>query len=239
MLLLEIKDLTVYYGTVLVLDSISFHIEEGEIVAVIGPNGAGKSTVLNAISGVIQLSGKISGQITFAGENIRDLQPYKLVGKGVSLVPEGRRVFSMMTVLENLQMGAYTLDDKKKVEKALYRVFELFPRLKERLRQRSGLLSSGEQQMLAIGRALMLEPKLLLVDEPSLGLSPNYVQQVFEKLKEINTGNTAILLVEQNARAALQYSDRGYIFETGKIAMEGLSKNLLENEKVGDSFLGG
>lgn len=236
--LLEVKDLTVYYGTVQALDSVSFRIEAGEIVAVIGPNGAGKSTALNAICGVIQLIGKISGQITFEGQEISNLQPYQLVKKGICLVPEGRRVFSTMSVLGNLQMGAYTLDDKGKVEKALDRVFGLFPKLMERQRQRAGTLSSGEQQMLAIGRALMLEPKLLLVDEPSLGLSPNYVQLVFQKLKEIHASGTAILLVEQNAGTALQYSDRGYVFELGKIAMEGLSKNLLENKKVKNSFLG-
>lgn len=237
--LLEVKDLTVYYGTVLALDSISFHVDEGEIVAVIGPNGAGKSTMLNSICGVIQLTGKISGQITFEGENIKNAQPYELVRKRVSLVPEGRRVFSTMTVLENLQMGGYTLDDKEKVQKARDRVFELFPMLEERRQQRAGTLSGGEQQMLTIGRALMLEPKLLLVDEPSLGLSPNYVQLVFEKLKEINADGTAILLVEQNATLALQYSDRGYVFDLGKIAIQGSSKNLLENKKVRDSFLGG
>ena len=239
MSLLEVKDLTVYYGTVLALDSISFHVEEGEIVAVIGPNGAGKSTALNAISGVVPLTGKSSGQVTFEGQKIKNLQPYQLVKKGICLVPEGRRVFSTMSVLENLQMGAYTMGDKNKIEKGLERVFNLFPKLRERQYQRAGTLSSGEQQMLTIGRALMLEPKLLLVDEPSVGLSPNYVQLVFEKLKEINTNDTSILLVEQNARMALQNSDRGYVFEIGKIALEGSSKGLLENEKVRDSFLGG
>lgn len=213
MSLLSVKDLTVYYGSVLALDSVSFHVGEGEIVAVIGPNGAGKSTALNAISGVIQLKSKSSGQITFEGENIRSLQPYQLVKKGISLVPEGRRVFDTMSILENLQMGAYTLDNKKEISESLKKVFNLFPRLKERQHQRAGTLSSGEQQMLAISRALMLEPKLLLIDEPSVGLSPNYVQLVFGKLKEINQNGTAILLVEQNARMALQYTDRAYVFE--------------------------
>lgn len=237
--LLEVKDLTVYYGAVQALDSVSFHVNAGEIVAVIGPNGAGKSTTLNAICGVIQYTGKSSGQITFEGENIRNLQPYQLVKKGISLVPEGRRVFSTMNVLENLQMGAYTLSKREKREKALNKVFGLFPKLEERQQQRAGTLSSGEQQMLAIGRALMLEPKLLLVDEPSIGLSPGYVQLVFEKLKEINKNGTAILLVEQNARMALDYSGRAYVFEIGKIALEGPSKDLLWNEKVRKSFLGG
>lgn len=237
--LLKVKDLTVYYGTVLALDNISLHVEEGEIVAVIGPNGAGKSTALNAISGTVQLTGKSSGQIIFKEQKIKKLQPYQLVKKGLCLVPEGRRMFSTMSVLENLQMGAYTLDDNQKIKNALDKVFGLFPRLKDRRRQRAGTLSSGEQQMLAIGRALMLEPKLLLVDEPSIGLSPNYIQLVFEKMKEINKNGTAILLVEQNAKMALQYSDRAYVFEIGKIAMEDPSKNLLENEKVRDLFLGG
>jgi len=235
--LLEVKDLTVYYGTVLALDSISFYVDEGEIIAIIGPNGAGKSTTLNAISGTVQLIGKSSGQIMFEGKRINGLQPYQLVNKGICLVPEGRRVFSTMTVLENLQMGGYTLDDRSRIEEALERVLNLFPRLKERRHQRAGTLSSGEQQMLAIGRALMLEPKLLLVDEPSLGLSPNYVEQMFEKLREINVDGTAILLVEQNVRTALQYSGRGYVFEIGKIAMEGPSKDLLKNEKVKNLFL--
>lgn len=239
MSLLEVKNLTVYYGTVRALDSVSFHVDEGEIVAIIGPNGAGKSTALKAVSGLIQLNGESSGQIVFEGQKIKKLQPYQLVKKGICLVPEGRRVFSTMSVLENLQMGAYTLDDRQKAKKALDRVFKLFPRLEERQSQRTGTLSSGEQQMLTIARALMLRPKLLLVDEPSLGLSPNYVQQVFKKLKEINENSTAILLVEQNARMALQYSDRAYVFEIGKIAMEGPSEKLLENEKVKESFLGG
>lgn len=237
--LLEVKNLTVYYGTVLALDSISLHIEEGEIVAVIGPNGAGKSTALNAICGAIQPTGKASGQITFEGKDINNLQPYQLVRKGLSLVPEGRRVFSTMSVLENIQMGAYTQRDRNGIEKTLERIFNLFPTLKERQQQRAGTLSSGEQQMLAIGRALMLKPKLLLIDEPSVGLSPNYVQLVFEKLKEINASGTSILLVEQNARMALTFSDRGYVFELAKIAMEGGSQDLLENEKVKELFLGG
>ncbi len=237
--LLEVKDLTVYYGTVQALDKVSFHVNEGEIVAVIGPNGAGKSTALKTLCGLKQLTGNSSGKIMFEGHQIENLQPYRLVRKGISLVPEGRRVFSTMSVLENLEMGAYTLDGRNHIEDALDRVFNLFPQLEERREQRAGTLSSGEQQMLAIGRALMLEPKLLLVDEPSLGLSPNYMRQVFEKLKQINKNGTAILLVEQNARMALKFSARGYVFELGKIAMEGESQGLLEDEKVRDSFLGG
>jgi len=239
MSLLDVKDLTVYYDAVQALDSVSFHIDEGEIMVIIGPNGAGKSTALKALCGLIQLNGNNSGQIVFEEHEIKNLQPYQLVKKGICLVPEGRRVFITMTVLENLQMGAYSLNNKKQINESLEKVFNLFPRLQERQHQRAGTLSSGEQQMLAIGRALMLEPKLLLIDEPSIGLSPNYVQLVFEKLKEINKNGTAILLVEQNARMALQYTDRAYVFELGQIAMEGPSKNLLENKKVRGSFLGG
>jgi branched-chain amino acid transport system ATP-binding protein len=236
--LLEVKDLTVYYDSVLALDKVSFYVDSGEIVAIIGPNGAGKSTALKAISGLIQLNGKSTGQIIFDGQRIKNLLPCQLVKKGICLVPEGRRVFGSMTALENLQMGAFTLDDKRKTGKALDKVFSLFPRLKERQHQKAGTLSSGEQQMLAIGRALILEPKLLLVDEPSLGLSPNYVQLLFEKLKEINKNGTAILLVEQNARAALKNSHRTYIFEIQKIEMSGKSVDLIQNEKVKGVFWG-
>jgi len=234
--ILQVKNLTVCYDTVLALDNISLTINEGEIVAMIGPNGAGKSTALKAICGLVKPK---SGEILFQGENINGNQPYQLVEKGLCLVPEGRRVFTSMTVLENLEMGAYTRNDKKAVQKDIDRVFSLFSVLKERQKQRAGTLSSGEQQMLAIGRALMLKPKLLLLDEPSLGLSPNYVDTVFEKIKEINKDGTTILLVEQNARMALEYADRGYVFEIGKIALEDKAKNLLENDEVKRSFLGG
>lgn len=236
--LLEVENLTVYYGTVLALDNVSFHVDEGEIVAVIGSNGAGKSTALKAICGLIQLYGRSSGRIIFEGNDITGLQPYELVKRGICLVPEGRRVFSTMSVLENLQMGGFLLNDKKKLESGLGTVFNLFPKLEERKHQRAGTLSSGEQQMLALGRALMLKPRLLLVDEPSVGLSPNYVYLVFEKLEEINKTGTSILLVEQNAKTALQYSDRSCVFDFGKIAMEGSSKDLLVNEKAQESFLG-
>ncbi|MCD6400068.1 ABC transporter ATP-binding protein, partial [candidate division WOR-3 bacterium] len=212
--LLEVKNLTVYYGSVLALDDISLSVNGGEIVAMIGPNGAGKSTALKAICGLVKST---SGEILFQGEDINGNQPYQLVEKGLCLVPEGRRVFTSMTVLENLEMGAYTRNDKN-IQEDIDRVFTLFPVLKKRQKQRAGTLSSGEQQMLAIGRALMLRPKLLLLDEPSLGLSPNYMETVFEKIKEINKEGTTILLVEQNARMALEYADRGYVFKIGKIA---------------------
>jgi len=234
--LLEVRNLIVYYDTVLALDDISLNISEGEIVAMIGPNGAGKSTALKAICGLVKPK---SGEVLFQGENINGKQPYQLVEKGLCLVPEGRRVFASMNVLENLEMGSYTRSNKKTLQQYIDKVFSIFPLLKERQRQRSGTLSSGEQQMLAIGRALMLKPKLLLLDEPSLGLSPNYVNTVFEKIKEINKDGTTILLVEQNARMALEYADRGYMFEIGKIAFEDKAKNLLENDKVRKSFLGG
>jgi len=234
-LLLEVKNLTVYYDAVLALDGVSFHIEEGEIVAIIGPNGAGKSTSLKAICGLVKPK---AGEILYSGENIRGKEPYQLVEKGICLVPEGRRVFPSMTVLENLEMGAFTRKDKKDIHKDIEKVFDLFPILKERKGQRAGTLSSGEQQMLAVGRALMMRPKLLLLDEPSLGLSPNYVEILFEKIKEINKSGTTILLVEQNARMALEYADRGYVFELGKIAFEGRAQNLLENDTIKKAYLG-
>ena len=233
---LEVRNLTVYYDTVLALDNISLNIGDGEIVTVIGPNGAGKSTALKVICGLLEPR---SGQVLFRGESITGKQPYQLVEKGLCLVPEGRRIFTSMTVLENLEMGAYTKNDKKALREDIDKVVSLFPVLKEREKQRAGTLSSGEQQMLAIGRAFMLKPELLLLDEPSLGLSPNYVDTVFEKIEEINRDGTAILLVEQNARMALEYADRGYVFEIGKIAFEGKARDLMENDEVRKSFLGG
>ncbi len=235
-MLLEVKNLTVYYDAVLALDNISLTVSEGEIVAMIGPNGAGKSTALKAICGLLDPR---SGEVLFQGENINSKQPYQLVKKGLCLVPEGRRVFSSMTVLENLEMGAFIRNDKEAVQDDMDKIFSLFSVLKKRQKQKAGTLSSGEQQMLAIGRALMLKPKLLLLDEPSLGLSPNYVDMVFEMIKEINREGTTILIVEQNARMALEYADRGYVFEIGKIAFEDKAKNLLENDEVRKSFLGG
>jgi branched-chain amino acid transport system ATP-binding protein len=241
--LLQVKNLTVYYESVLALDNVSISVNEGEIVALIGPNGAGKSTTLKAICGLLVPQ---SGEILFEGERINGKQPYQLVEKGLCLVPEGRKVFYSMTVLENLEMGAYTLGNgfmsfwgkNPLIEERIERVFELFPILKERRKQRAGTLSSGEQQMLAIGRALMLKPKLLLLDEPSLGLSPNYVEIIFDKIKEINREGVTILLVEQNVRVALEYADRGYVFEIGRIAFEDKADNLLENDIIKKTFLG-
>ena len=234
-MLLEVRDLTVHYGAVKALDNISLGVMEGEIVAMIGPNGAGKSTALNAISGLIKST---SGEINFQGQSIKNLPNYDLVKKGVTLVPERRRVFTSMSVLENLEMGAYILNDKTLITEDIKEVFKLFPSLKERQSQRAGTLSGGEQQMLAMGRALMLKPKLLLLDEPSLGLSPNYVDAVFEWIREINKHGTTILVVEQNARMALEFADRGYVFKIGKIFLEDKAENLLKNEEIKKAFLG-
>ena len=240
--ILQVKNLTVYYDAVLAVNNVSLNVSEGEIAAIIGPNGAGKSTTLKAISGLLTPQ---SGDILFEGERINGKQPYQLVKKGLCLVPEGRRVFTSMSVLENLEMGAYTLKSSRvkvleslRAKEQMEKVFKLFPVLKERQKQKAGTLSSGEQQMLAIGRALMLKPKLLLLDEPSLGLSPNYVEIVFEKIKEINNEGTTILLVEQNARMALEYADRGYVFRIGEIGLKDTGKALLENDEVRKSFLG-
>jgi len=240
-LLLEVKDLTVRYGAVMALKNISFKVNEGEIVAMIGPNGAGKSTALNAVSGVLEAKdGSIdTGEILFESKSIKGLRTDELVSKGISLVPEGRRVFSTMTVLENLQMGAYKRNDKVAISRDIDMVFALFPQLKERIRQRAGTLSTGEQQMLAMGRALMTKPRLLLADEPSLGLSPNFVELVFDKLIEINKKGTTILLVEQNASEALKIAHRAYVFSIGEIILKDTSENLLCNEEVKKAFLGG
>ena len=234
-MLLEVRDLTVHYGAVKALDNISLDVKEGEIVAMIGPNGAGKSTALNAISGLIKST---SGVIDFQGQSIKNLPNYDLVKKGVTLVPERRRVFTSMSVLENLEMGAYIRNDKILITEDIKEVFKLFPSLKERQSQRAGTLSGGEQQMLAMGRALMLNPKLLLLDEPSLGLSPNYIDAVFERISEINKHGTTILMVEQNARMALEFADRGYVFKIGKIFLEDKAENLLKNEEIKKAFLG-
>lgn len=237
-MLLEVRDLIVYYGAVKALEKVSFRVDKGEIVAMIGPNGAGKSTALKAVFGLIKSnSDKIQGEIKFQEESIKGLSPDLVARKGISLVPEGRRLFTTMTVLENLEMGAYTRNDKERIRGDIEEVFGLFPVLKERQRQRAGTLSSGEQEMLAMGRALMLRPKLLLLDEPSLGLSPNYVDLVFDKIKEINREGTTVLLVEQNARMALEIADRGYVFKIGEIAFEDTGKNLLGKEEIKKVFL--
>jgi branched-chain amino acid transport system ATP-binding protein len=240
-LLLEVNNLTVRYGAVVALKDVSFQVSEGEIVAMVGPNGAGKSTALRAVSGVLQVAdGTVdSGEILFEGKSIGGLRTDELVAKGISLVPEGRRVFSSMTVLENLQMGAYTRADKVKISRDVDAILSIFPQLKERIRQRAGTLSTGEQQMLAMSRALMLKPKLLLADEPSLGLSPNYMELVFDRLIEINKNGTSILLVEQNASEALSIAHRAYVFSVGEILLADTGEKLLRNEQVKKTFLGG
>ena len=242
-MLLEAKNLTVYYGMVRALKNVSFKVNEGEIVAMIGPNGAGKSTALKAVSGLLEATGGHieKGKILFEGTSIRDFRTDELVMKGISLVPEGRRVFPTMTVWENLEMGAFTVASGQGsvVKERIEEVFGLFPALNDRRKQKAGTLSSGEQQMLAMGRALMLKPKLLLADEPSLGLSPNFVDLIFDKLIEINKNGTSILLVEQNAQMALQVCHRGYVFEIGSIALEGKKEKLVKNKGVKKAFLGG
>ncbi len=241
MALLEAKNLLVNYGMVRALNDVSFEVDEGEIVAMIGPNGAGKSTSLKAVCGVLDSSGGYikSGEIIYKDKRINDLRTDQLVRLGMSLVPEGRRVFSSMTVMENLEMGAFTLQNKTSIKSSIEKVFALFPHLKDRQKQRARTLSGGEQQMLALGRALMLEQKLLLIDEPSVGLSPNYVESVFEKLTEINKEGISILLVEQNALMALEVCTRAYVFSIGEIVMEGKGKDLMQNEEVKEAFLGG
>lgn len=240
-MLLEVKNLTARYGTVVALKNISFNVKEGEIVAMIGPNGAGKSTALNSVSGVLKArDGSIdSGEILFEDKSVKAFRTDQLVAKGISLVPEGRRVFPSMTVLENLQMGAYIRKDKLAIGQDIDMVMELFSKLKERMWQKAGTLSIGEQQMLAVGRALMLKPKLLLADEPSLGLSPNYLELIFDKLVEINKNGTSILLIEQNASEALEIAHRGYVFGIGEIVLKDTGKNLLRNPEVKKTFLGG
>jgi branched-chain amino acid transport system ATP-binding protein len=236
--ILEATNLSVNYGTVRALENASFCVNEGEIVAMIGPNGAGKSTALKAICGLIPIN---SGEINYQGKPIKGMTPDKLVKKGLSLVPEGRHIFPTMTVLENLEMGAYTIPQKEKplIRERFENVFQLFPILRERKSQKAGTLSTGEQQMLAIGRALMLKPLLLLLDEPSSGLSPNYVEIVFNKLKEINKTGISILLVEQNASKALEICHRGYVFDIGTIALEGSRESLIHDERIKKILLGG
>ncbi len=239
--MLRASDLTVYYGAVKALEGVSFEIGTGEIVAMIGPNGAGKSTALKAISGLLPNSGGElrHGDVQLDGASIAHLRTDQLVAKGIALVPEGRRVFPTMTVRENLEMGGYIRKDRRQVAEDLESILDLFPRLKERMRQKAGTLSSGEQQMLVLGRALMLRPRLLLADEPSLGLSPNFVDIIFEKLLDINRRGTSVLLVEQNARMALDVAHRAYVFEIGRIGLTGTGSSLKNDPRVQEAFLGG
>jgi len=234
--MLEINDLKVSYGVIPALKGISFKVDEGEIVALIGANGAGKTTALHTISGLIR---PVSGTITFCGEEITDKPAYKIVEMGISHVPEGRGIFPELTVSENLGLGAYLRSDKEEIRKDLEGVYRVFPVLKERLQQSAGTLSGGEQQMLAIGRALMARPKLLLLDEPSMGLAPLVVEEIFRTIKRINKkDSTTILLVEQNAQMALAVSHKAYVLETGEIAVSGTSSELRENDTVRQAYLG-
>lgn len=232
--LLIVENLEVFYGSIQALKGISFTVNEGEVVSLIGANGAGKTTTLRAISGLVPNS----GQISFNGQNLNIVPTFKRVGLGIAQSPEGRGVFPQMSVYENLEMGAYSRSDKAEIKKDLEMCFELFPRLKERIAQMAGTLSGGEQQMLAISRALMCKPKLLLLDEPSLGLAPLIVAQIFEIVKKLNKEGMTVLLVEQNARMALKISHRAYVLETGRIVLQDSAQNLLNNDEVRKSYLG-
>jgi len=235
--MLEIKNLVVSYGAISALQGISLNVEAGQIVTLIGSNGAGKTTTLKTISGLLK---PVSGEIRYDGKNVAGLPPHEIVRHGLAHVPEGRMIFANLTVLENLQMGAYLVRDKKIVKRELEFVFATFPRLLERIQQVAGTLSGGEQQMLAIGRALMSQPKFLMLDEPSLGLAPLLVKTIFEKIVEINRERgLTILLVEQNANRALEISHSGYVLETGRITVQGISSSLRENPQVRSAYLGG
>jgi branched-chain amino acid transport system ATP-binding protein len=234
-MLLDIDDVTLRYGRIEALHGISLRVEEGEVVALIGANGAGKTTTMRAISGIQPVA---SGKITFLGEDITHLRADLRVVRGICQAPEGRGIFPGMTVLENLDMGAFTRRDAAGVAADLERVMELFPRLQERRKQNGGTLSGGEQQMLAVGRALMSRPKLLLLDEPSMGLAPMIIQQIFDIITEINEQGTTVLLVEQNAQQALSRAHRGYVLETGRIVKEGTGEQLLHDPSVKEAYLG-
>jgi len=234
--MLVLEDVNVYYGAIHALKGISLEVNQGEIVTLIGSNGAGKSTSLKTISGLLRPK---TGKVKFKGQDLANIAPQTIVAQGISQVPEGRRVFANMTVIENLELGAYLRKDKAGIKEDVKRVYDLFPRLLERKSQLSGTLSGGEQQMLAMGRALMSRPQLLLLDEPSMGLAPILVKQIFSIIKEINTSGTTILLVEQNAHMALSIANRAYVLETGKIVLSGDSKQLAASEEVRKAYLGG
>ena len=235
MAMLEVKDLQVYYGMIQAIKGISFEVNQGEVIALIGANGAGKTTTLHTITGL--LSPK-KGSVLFEGKDITKIPAHKIVSMGMAHVPEGRRVFAELSVYENLKMGAYTRKDKNEIEESLAGVYKRFPRLEERKNQMAGTLSGGEQQMLAMGRALMSKPKIILMDEPSMGLSPIFVNEIFDIIQAVSESGTTVLLVEQNAKKALSIADRAYVLETGKITMSGKAKDLLEDEAVKKAYLG-
>ncbi len=235
MAMLEIKDLEVYYGIIQAIKGISFEVNEGEVIALIGANGAGKTTILHTITGLLEAK---QGKVSFDGKDITKVPAHKIVSMGMAHVPEGRRVFANLSVLQNLKMGAYTRKDKNEIEETLKTVYKRFPRLEERQNQLAGTLSGGEQQMLAMGRALMSHPRIILMDEPSMGLSPIFVNEIFDIIKEVSAGGTTVLLVEQNAKKALSISDRAYVLETGKIVLSGNADDLLNNDSIKKAYLG-
>jgi len=235
MSMLKVTDLQVYYGVIQALKGISFEVNEGEVIALIGANGAGKTTILHTVTGLINQK---AGKIEFEGKDISHTPAYKIVAEGVAHVPEGRRVFAELSVYDNLMMGAYTRKDKKEIAETLAMVYKRFPRLEERKKQMAGTLSGGEQQMLAMGRALMSKPKIILMDEPSMGLSPIFVNEIFDIIKAVSASGTTVLLVEQNAKKALSIADRAYVLETGNIILEGDAKVLMNDERVKKAYLG-
>lgn len=235
MSMLKVTDLQVYYGVIQALKGISFEVNEGEVIALIGANGAGKTTILHTVTGLINQK---AGKIEFEGKDISHTPAYKIVAEGMAHVPEGRRVFAELSVYDNLMMGAYTRKDKKEIAETLAMVYKRFPRLEERKKQRAGTLSGGEQQMLAMGRALMSKPKIILMDEPSMGLSPIFVNEIFDIIKAVSASGTTVLLVEQNAKKALSIADRAYVLETGNIILEGDAKVLMNDERVKKAYLG-
>lgn len=235
MAMLEVKNLEVCYGMIKAIKGISFEVNEGEVIALIGANGAGKTTILHTVTGLIQAK---AGQIIFEGKDITKVPGHKLVSMGIAHVPEGRRVFSQLSVYQNLKMGAYTRSDKDEIEETLQMIYKRFPRLEERKNQMAGTLSGGEQQMLAMGRALMSKPRIILMDEPSMGLSPIYINEIFDIIKEVSAAGTTVLLVEQNAKKALSIADRAYVLETGQISISGDAKVLMNDDSIKKAYLG-
>ena len=235
MAMLEVKDLEVYYGVIQAIKGISFHVDKGEVIALIGANGAGKTTTLHTVTGLISPK---NGHVLFEGKDITKVPAHKIVSMGMAHVPEGRRVFAELSAYENLKMGAYTRKDKNEIEESLKNVYKRFPRLEEGKNQMAGTLSGGAHQMLAMGRALMSRPKIILMDEPSMGLSPIMVNEIFDIIRSVSESGTTVLLVEQNAKKALSIADRAYVLETGKIVLEGKAKDLLEDDSIKKAYLG-